>query len=105
MTRTMPLISDKTALLNELLPTGTLRFGVVFAPAVSTFFVAMNAAQEPWGPAVDICRELARTLDVPVEFFVVPNSGELVDALERGAIDVTCVPVDDERKQRVDFGP
>ena len=36
---------------------------------------------------------------------VAPNTGELVDALEAGPIDVSFMPVDDERKKRIDFGP
>ena len=36
---------------------------------------------------------------------VAPNTGELVDALEAGRIDVSFMPVDEERKKRIDFGP
>ena len=36
---------------------------------------------------------------------VAPNTGELVDALESGRIDVSFMPVDDERRKRIDFGP
>ena len=36
---------------------------------------------------------------------VAPNTGELTDALEAGQIDVSFMPVDDERKKRIDFGP
>jgi polar amino acid transport system substrate-binding protein len=36
---------------------------------------------------------------------VAPNTGELVDALEAGRIDVSFMPIDDERKKRVAFGP
>ncbi len=36
---------------------------------------------------------------------VAPNTGELTDALEAGRIDVSFMPVDDERKKRIDFGP
>jgi polar amino acid transport system substrate-binding protein len=34
-----------------------------------------------------------------------PNTGELTDALAAGAIDVSFMPVDDERRKRIDFGP
>ena len=36
---------------------------------------------------------------------VAPNTGELTDALEAGRIDVSFMPVDDERRKRIDFGP
>jgi polar amino acid transport system substrate-binding protein len=45
------------------------------------------------------------TLDVSAAFFLAPNSGELTDALEQGRIDVAFMPVDDERRRRVAFGP
>ncbi len=41
----------------------------------------------------------------PLELMVAPNTGELVDALEAGRIDVSFMPVDDERRKRIDFGP
>jgi polar amino acid transport system substrate-binding protein len=42
---------------------------------------------------------------VPVEFIVVSNSGELVNAASSSALDVAFMPIDDERRKRVDFGP
>jgi len=42
---------------------------------------------------------------VPVEFMIAPNSGLVTDATESGTIDVAFMPVDEERKKRVDFGP
>jgi polar amino acid transport system substrate-binding protein len=91
--------------VKELIPTGKLRVGVVFAPAASPFFVVKEANGEPRGVTVDLAHELGRQLDVPVEFMLVPNSGLVTDATESGAIDVTFMPVDEERKKRVDFGP
>ena len=77
----------------------------MFAPKANVFFVAKDADGQPRGVTVDLGRELARTLDVPSEFLAFPNSGEVTDALEKGLIDVTFIPVDDERRKRVDFGP
>jgi len=91
--------------VKELVPTGKLRVGVVFAPAASPFFIVKEANGEPRGVTVDLAHELGRNLDVPVEFMVVPNSGLVTDATESGAIDVAFMPVDEERKKRVDFGP
>src|SRR5712672_2514606 len=82
---------DETTMTKELASTGKLRVGVVAAPAMSAFFVTRDAAGQPRG--------------VTVEFLVAPNSGEVTDALCAGAIDVTFMPVDAERKQRVEFGP
>ena len=74
-------------------------------PRSSTFFVVKDEAGKPRGPTVDLGEELAKTLGISAEFFVVPNSGELTDALESGLIDVAFMPIDEERRKRVEFGP
>jgi polar amino acid transport system substrate-binding protein len=89
----------------ELAPTGKLRFGLVEAPKPNVFFVIRGADGKPEGVTADLGNALARTLDVAIEFFVAHNSGELTDALENEQIDAAFLPVDDERKKRVDFGP
>jgi polar amino acid transport system substrate-binding protein len=91
--------------MHELIPTGKLRAGLVFAPAPSALFVVKDKNGIPRGVTVDLSRDLARQLGVEVEFMLAPNTGELTDALASGAIDVSFMPVDDERRQRVDFGP
>jgi len=101
----METLLDMRAVLAEINPTGTLRVGVVFAPEVSTFFVVVGDALSPRGPTVDLGRALASALGADVEFVIVPNSGELVDGLERGAMDVAFMPMDEERKRRLAFGP
>jgi polar amino acid transport system substrate-binding protein len=90
---------------NELASTGKLRVGIVSAPKANAFFVVTDADGKPRGVTADLGNELARTLDVPAEFTVAHNSGELTDALEKGQIDVAFLPVDEERKKRVAFGP
>jgi polar amino acid transport system substrate-binding protein len=89
----------------EAAPTGKLRVGVVSAPTQSAFFVIKDADGAPRGVSVDLGKELARQLGVPVEFFVVSSSGELVDAMSSADLDVAFMPVDAERRERVDFGP
>jgi polar amino acid transport system substrate-binding protein len=92
-------------IVKELAPTGTLRVGVVVAPAASAFFVVKDAAGQPRGVTADLGRDLARQLGLPLELAVFSNSGELTDALSGGMIDVAFMPVDEERRQRVAFGP
>jgi polar amino acid transport system substrate-binding protein len=91
--------------MNELTPTGKLRVGFAVAPAMSALFVVKDKDGMPRGVPVDLARELARQLGVEVEFMLAPNTGELTDALAAGAIDVSFMPVDDERRKRIDFGP
>jgi polar amino acid transport system substrate-binding protein len=91
--------------MKELAPTGKLQVGVAVAPALSPLFVTLDAEQKPRGVTVDLGNELAVSVGLPVEFTVAPNTGELTDALEAGQVDVSFMPVDDERKKRIDFGP
>ena len=47
---------------------------------------------------------MARKLGVPVELVEYASSGEIVASRDKGAWDVTFVPVDDDRKKAIDFG-
>jgi len=91
--------------MSELTPTGKLRVGVAFAPSASPLFVVKDASGAPRGVTVDLGEALAKELGVPIDLMVAPNTGELVDALEAGLIDVSFMPVDEERKKRIAFGP
>jgi polar amino acid transport system substrate-binding protein len=91
--------------MKELAESGKLRVGVVAAPAMSAFFVTRDASGAPRGVTVDLGDALAQRLGVSAEFLVAPNSGEVTDALAAATIDVAFMPVDAERKTRIDFGP
>ena len=91
--------------MKELAPTGKLRVGLVFAPAQSAFFVVKDPDGQPRGVTVDLAKELAQQHRLPLEFILAPNSGLVTDGLAAGDIDVAFMPVDEERKKRVDFGP
>ena len=91
--------------MKELIPTGKLRVGVAFAPSPSPLFVVKDKTGAPRGVTVDLGNEIAKQLGVEAEFTVAPNTGELVDLLEAGRLDVSFMPVDDERKKRIEFGP
>jgi polar amino acid transport system substrate-binding protein len=91
--------------MTELAPTGKLRVALVFAPSMSVFFVVKQADGGPRGVTADIADALGRKLGVPVEHVLFPNSGLATDALEAGSVDVAFMPVDEERRKRVAFGP
>ena len=90
---------------SELAPTGTLRVGVVAAHARSATFVTLEADGQPRGVPADLGRALAHASGLAVEFRIAPNSGQLTDWLASGDIDVAFLPVDEQRRKRVDFGP
>jgi polar amino acid transport system substrate-binding protein len=91
--------------MKELVPTGKLRVGLVFAPSAGTFFVIKESDGKPRGVTADLADALGQKLKVPVEYILFPNSGLATDATESGAVDVSFMPVDEERKNRVAFGP
>ncbi len=90
--------------LQELSPGGTLRGGIVIAPAASAFF-AINDAGVLKGVTVDLMQALAAELKMPLDLMVFPNSGEVTDAVASGSCDVAFMPQDAERAKKVDFGP
>ena len=99
-----PATANESA-MKELTPTGKLRVGVVFAPTMSTFFVVKDADGKPRGVTVDLGETFATRLNVPVEFVVYPNSGLATDAVESGAVDVSFMPIDEQRRSRLAVGP
>ena len=98
-------IAADPAVLQELAPTGKLRVGIAVAPSPGAGNVAIDASGEPRGAGGELGRELAKKLGVPAQWVQFPNSGALTDAVTSGAWDVAFLPVDSERKKKVDFGP
>jgi polar amino acid transport system substrate-binding protein len=101
---TGPATADDAAAKKELAPTGKLRVGIAVAPTPGAGNVAPNAGGGYRGVAVDLGEELAAKLGVPAEYVPYPNSGALTDAAASGAWDVAFLPVDAQRKAKVDFG-
>ncbi len=90
--------------IKELAPTGTLRVGVVTAPAASAFF-AVRDGDSVRGVTVDLLRGFAEKLKVPIDLQVYDNSGQVTEAVASGACDIAFMPHDAERAKKVDFGP
>jgi len=90
--------------MKELTPTGKLRAGIVYAPALSVFFAVRDADGRPRGVTVDLADELARQLGVAADFMVAPNSGMVTDAVYPArSTSLSCRST--TRKMRVAFGP
>ena len=97
--------SAQESTMKELAPTGKLRIGLVFAPSPGAFFVFKEADGKPRGVTADLADALGKKLNLAVETVLFPNSGLATDAVESGAVDVSFMPVDEERKSRIAFGP
>ena len=92
-----------SALLRQLVPTGTLRIAVAVAPSPSAQF-AIKDGDGFKGVAVILGQALAKKLGVPS--VIVPHvaSGEIQNSAADNKWDVAFLPVDAERKKFVDFG-
>jgi polar amino acid transport system substrate-binding protein len=91
--------------IRELAPTGSLRGGVVIAPAASAFFAVQDAAGAPHGVTVDLLHYIAERVKLRLALLLFPNSGEATEAVAGGDCDVAFMPQDAERMKKVAFGP
>jgi polar amino acid transport system substrate-binding protein len=87
--------------VTELAPTGKLRAVInVGNPVLAR---AGSAGAEPSGVSVDLARELARRLGVPLETTVVTTAAMSVDALKSARVDVGFIAIDPVRAADMDF--
>src|SRR5215510_8825486 len=92
------------ALKDEIAPTGKLRVAIAISPAGGAFWSTKTESGFA-GVPVDLGKEMAAQLGVPVEYVTHNNSGQIVDATGKGTWDVTFLPKDPEREGRMSFGP
>ena len=86
----------------ELAPTGKLRPGMNLSNGL---FTSKDAATgELRGVSVDLMRELASRLGVPVEFVVFETPGEEADASQSGAWDVAILAIEPARARKIALG-
>ncbi len=98
---TAPTVTD--AARKDLAPTGKLRAGMNLS---NTLFTTKNTnTGELQGVSVDLMRELAKRLGVPVEFVVHPTPGEVADAVDRNTWDVTTLAIEQSRAKTIAFSP
>ena len=92
-------------LKDQIAPTGKLRVAIAISPAGGAFWCTKNEAGGYAGVPVDLGKEMAAQLGVPVEYVAHQNSGQITDAVATGAWDVSFLPKDPEREARMSFGP
>lgn len=88
---------------SELVPTGTLRAGMNLGNALFTGKDAVT--DELRGVSVDLMRELAARLGVPVAFVMHATPGEVADAAEAGTWDVAILAIEPARAKTISFSP
>jgi polar amino acid transport system substrate-binding protein len=86
-----------SSVVRELAPTGKLRAAINFGNSVL-------AQREPFGGvSVDLARELARRLQVPVEFVSYDAAGRVTDDAAKNVWDVAFVARDPKRAEDIAF--
>jgi polar amino acid transport system substrate-binding protein len=97
--------ASAASLKDEIAPTGKLRVAIAISPAGGAFWSTKNEAGGYAGVPVDLGKEMAARLGVPVEYVAYQNSGQITDSASKGNWDVTFLPKDPERETKMSFGP
>src|SRR5471032_485723 len=97
--------ASAASLKDEIASTGKLRVAIAISPAGGAFWSTKTEAGGYAGVPVDLGKEIAAQLGVPVEYVIHQNSGQITDAAAKGTWDVTWLPKDPERETKMSFGP
>jgi polar amino acid transport system substrate-binding protein len=92
-------------LKDEIAPTGKLRVAIAISAAGGAFWSNKTESGGYAGVPVDLAKEMAAQLGVPLEYVAYPNSGQITNAATKGDWDVTFLPQDPERETKMSFGP
>jgi len=92
-------------LKGEIAPTGKLRVAIGISAAGGAFWCNKAESGAYAGVPVDLGKEMAAQLGVPVDYVAFQNSGQITDAAGKGVWDVTFLPQDPERETKMSFGP
>ena len=87
------------AIVEDLAPTGTLRASINLGNPV----LAHGTPAAPGGVTVDIARELASRLDVPVELVCFDAARKSFEALTTGQADIAFLAIEPAREAEVAF--
>ena len=101
----MAVPANADALKDQMAPTGKLRVAIAISPAGGAFWSTKTEAGGYAGVPVDLGKEMAAQLGVPVEYVTHNNSGQITDSASKGTWDVTFLPKDPERESKMAFGP
>ena len=93
----------KDSIRAELAPTGKLRVGINYGNPVLARKDPTSG--ELHGVAVDLARELARRVDLPVELIGFESAGKMFESVKSGVWDVAFLAIDPGRADEVDFTP
>ena len=82
-TMMMAVPANADGLKDEIAPTGKLRVAIAISPAGGAFWSTKTESGYA-GVPVDLGKEMAAQLALPVEYVVHQNSGQITDAASKG---------------------
>jgi polar amino acid transport system substrate-binding protein len=85
--------------VKSLAPTGTLRAAINLGNIV----LAQGTPDAPRGVTVDLARELAKRLGVPVELTTFDAAGKSFEAMKAGKMDIVFLAIEPVRAAEVEF--
>ncbi|TWD79017.1 polar amino acid transport system substrate-binding protein [Kribbella amoyensis] len=93
------MTTPTVAIAKDLAPEGVLRVSINLGNPV----LAQGTPQAPAGVTVDIARELARRLDLPVEFHCFDAARKSFEAMREGQADLCFLAIEPAREGEVAF--
>jgi polar amino acid transport system substrate-binding protein len=90
----------RRAAIDELAATGTLRAAINFGNPI---LASRGEGGQPRGVSVDLAREAARRLGVPIELVTFDAAGKVVEAIKAGQIDLAFVAIDPVRAADMEY--
>jgi len=87
-------------IVKSFAPTGTLRAAINQG---NTVLAQKGPNGEALGITVDLARELARRLNLPIELITFDAAGKVFEALKRGVWDIAFLAVEPVRAAEIDF--
>ena len=87
-------------ILKEFAPTGTLRAAINQG---NTVLAQKGPNGEALGITVELARELARRLGLPIELVIFDAAGKVFEALKRGQWDIAFLAIEPVRAAEIDF--
>jgi polar amino acid transport system substrate-binding protein len=97
----LPAQPASPTVISDLAPSGTLRASINYGNALLAR--RDTATGELSGVSVDMARELAHRLGIPVQLVPFDAAGKVTDAVKTGAWDVAFLAIDPARATDIDF--
>ena len=95
-----PAPDPRAAAVAELGATGKLRAAINFGNPI---LASRGAGGEPRGVSVDLAREAARRLGLPVELVLFNSAGNVVEAVKARQVDLAFVAIDPVRAADMEY--